>query len=237
MNFRDEGIIISKSQFKEKAYIVKLITKEHGIRAGVININKTNQYVSNAGNYVDFFWQARLAEHLGSAKCELIKNYNSQILMNKTLLYAFNSIVSLIIHSFHEQQACTNMFIKFKRYIQETTISFCFRKYFQLEADILSEAGYAMRLDSCIVTGSKDNLCYVSPKSASAVSFLSGNKYQDKLLNMPSFLHNQAQEIDLLQQTQALYLTGYFFKKHIFINKEIPKSRELFANHIASMLQ
>ncbi|PCJ23840.1 MAG: DNA repair protein RecO, partial [Rickettsiales bacterium] len=36
MNFRDQGIIISKNAFKEKTYILTIFTESHGIYSGVL---------------------------------------------------------------------------------------------------------------------------------------------------------------------------------------------------------
>ena len=60
--------------------------------------------------------------------------------------------------------------------------------YVRYEAGLLEELGYGLDLSACAVSGTRDNLCYVSPKSARAVSAESGAPYKDKLLPLPQFL-------------------------------------------------
>ena len=92
MNFRDQGIIISKKPLKERSYIVTIFTENHGIYSGVLTqyTKKTGDSLAE-GNLVDFFWNARLHEHIGSVKAELIKSYSSHLLMNKTKSERFES--------------------------------------------------------------------------------------------------------------------------------------------------
>ena len=79
MNFRDKGIIISKKMLKERSYIITVFTEKHGIYSGVLKqySKKTGDSLSE-GNLIDFFWNARLHEHIGSAKAELIKSYTEK---------------------------------------------------------------------------------------------------------------------------------------------------------------
>ena len=85
MNFRDRAIIISKKPLKEHNYIITVFTEKHGIYSGVMQqYNKKTGDNLAESNLIDFFWNARLHEHIGSAKAELIKSYNTPIMMNKT---------------------------------------------------------------------------------------------------------------------------------------------------------
>ena len=132
MNFRDQGIIFAKNYFKENTYVVTLFTEKHGLYSGVIKqYGKKNGDVLAESNPVDFFWGARLHEHLGSAKCELIKSYSSFIIQNKTKLYAFNSIVSVIKKAFCEREPHNKFFPKFLNYLdqQKNDQNFSFTDY------------------------------------------------------------------------------------------------------------
>ena len=52
----------------------------------------------------------------------------------------------------------------------------------QFELHLLNELGFGLELDSCAVTGTRDDLIYVSPKSGRAVSRQAGEPWRDKLL-------------------------------------------------------
>ena len=103
MNFKDRGIILSKKFLQDNKYIVTIFTEKHGLYSGVVNkSSKKEGSVLSEGNLVDFLWNARLHEHIGYAKIEPIKSFGAHIITNKTKLYAFNSIVSLLKISFCE---------------------------------------------------------------------------------------------------------------------------------------
>lgn len=232
MNFRDQGIIISKTPLKENYSIVTVFTANHGIYSGTLRqYSKKNGDVLAVGNLVDFFWQARLHEHLGSAKAELIKPYNGLLISDKTKLYAFNSVVCILKSAFCEREPHNNLFPSLLEYLEQMKKSFSFSNYFRLELDILSETGYRLQLEKCAVTGKSDDLFYVSPKSGIAVSKNSGLAYADKLLILPDFNDlNSLTNIDF-----ALKLTGYFLDRYIFNHNDQSSARQIFAKHITTV--
>jgi DNA repair protein RecO (recombination protein O) len=232
MNFRDQAIIISKKPLKERSYILTVFTAKHGIYSGVINqySKKTGDGLSE-GNLIDFFWSARLHEHIGSVKAELIKSYNSHIIMNKTKLYAFNSVIDLLKMAFCEREPHNNLFPALLNFIESFKQDFSFVKYIELELEILAESGYTLQLDRCAVTDSAEDLCYVSPKSGRAVSKNAGADYADKLLKLPKFFISNT-EIDNDAINDAFRLTSYFFERYVFLNKKPPISRVVLMEHL-----
>lgn len=246
MEFRDLGIIIGRNNFSDNASIITLFTEKHGVYSGVVKqYSRRRGNILTEGNLVDFFWAARLHEHLGTAKCELVKSYSSWIIQDKARLYAFNSIACLIRKAFCEREPHNNFFPKFLNYLEllKTSKGFLPTDYIKLELDLLTEAGYGLKLDSCVVTGNRDNLCYVSPKSGQAVSEEVGKPYADKLLPLPRFL--QAGHIATSDQSrspgycapdpetlklytasthddikQGFILTTYFLNRYILHGKE-----------------
>lgn len=227
MNLRDQGIIIAKNSFKENSYVVTLFTENHGLYSGVVKqYGKKNGNILAESNLVDFFWSARLHEHLGSAKCELVKSYSSFIIQDKMKLYAFNSIAALIKKAFCEREPHNQFFPKLLQYLDGLKgASFSFKNYIQLEIDLLAETGYQISLDKCVVTGEIDDLCYVSPKSGQAVSQKVGASYAKKLLALPPFLL-QGSKPSSLEKKQAFNLTSYFLDRYILHGKVL-KEREV----------
>ena len=235
MNFKDRGIILSKSPLKEKSSIVTIFTENHGIYSGVLKqYNKKSGDNLVEGNLVDFFWNARLHEHLGSAKAELIKSYNAYLMINKTKLYAFNSIVSILKASFCEREPHNNLFPKLILFMEKLKEGFAFDEYIKFELEILKESGYQLQLNSCAATGSDKDLIYVSPKSGQAVSRNAGTPYADKLLTLPQFLINNG-TIDFNSINDAFKLTSYFFERYILVNKPNPPARTSFIELMQSM--
>lgn len=231
MNFQDLGIIIAKRSLKENSSIITVFTKNHGLYSGLLREPKRNKgSVYQPGNYIDFFWQARLHEHLGYAKCELIKAYNAVILTDKLKLYAFNSLTCLIKVAFHEREPHNNFFDVLFNYLASLVDNdFSFKNYVDLELAILEEAGYHLDLTSCALTGSYNDLKYVSPKSGKAVSVSAGKPYIGKLLLLPQFMtQSYSGNISSEEVKQAFELITYFFHKSFDIKDSDIEPRRTF---------
>ena len=251
MNFADRGIIIYKTPLKERSHVVTLFTQNHGLYAGVArSTTSKSKKGSNPGivegNLVDFHWQARLHAHLGSAKCELVKSYNSHLMLSKTKLYAFNSLVSLIRCAFCEREPHNSFFPVLLQYMEKANKPFDFRNYIQLELAILQEAGYGLDLSSCTDTGTSENLAYVSPRSGRAVCEASGKPFANKLLPLPQFLlsmnknqldnnenSNPPPPLGAKDIRDALRLTSYFLGRYVYPNRESPQPRRQFIELIS----
>ena len=228
MNFKDLGIILSKTPLKERSSIITIFTEKHGIYSGVLKqYSKKSGDNLVEGNLVDFFWNARLHEHIGSAKAELIKSYNAYLMIDKSKLYAFNSIVSILKASFCEREPHNNLFPQLIKFMDTLKQEFSFKNYIKFELEILKESGCQLQLDSCAATGINEELIYVSPKSGQAVSREAGAPYADKLLKLPRFLINDC-DLDRHSINDAFKLTSYFFERYILIDKPIPMARSIF---------
>ena len=95
------------------------------------------------------------------------------------------------------------------------------------ELGLLAELGFGLTLDRCAATGARENLVYVSPKSACAVSAEAGAPYKEKLLPLPSFLRGAASEPSAQDAIDALTTTGYFIETRILhlASKQLPEAR------------
>jgi DNA repair protein RecO (recombination protein O) len=84
--------------------------------------------------------------------------------------------------------------------------------------------GYGLSLDTCVVTGKKDNLYYVSPKSGMAVSKYVGQSYHDKLFILPQF-YSTREKAKMQDIDNAFKLNEYFINKFLYH----PKSQTISA--------
>jgi DNA repair protein RecO (recombination protein O) len=228
MNISDQGIIISSKAFQETSAILTVFTRENGLQSGIANNIKSskNAHIYLAGNFVDFNWNARLAHHMGSVKCELIKAYGAKIMHSKLRLYATNSILSLIQVALKPHEKYSALFDVFHQYVARGEFSFL--DYIKTELFILQEIGYSLDLSVCASTGTTENLIYVSPKSGKAVSAEAGKPYDDMMLKLPQFLHLEEETLCPMQARDALNLTGYFFRRHVFMGGKETIAREMF---------
>jgi DNA repair protein RecO (recombination protein O) len=243
MHFRDKAIIVDKYLLNENSYIITTITENHGIYAGVVKIPKHKTCSDlEKSNLVDFFWKARMEEHLGTVTIELIKSYSASLMHSKSKLYAFNALASLVKACFYERQPHPVLFKAISDFLAGMKYGFSIARYIQLELIILAQAGYLLTLDKCGVSGVKDDLCYVSPRSGKAISAEIGAPYAEKLLTLPNYvthiasnlynLSTQDHQLTLTEIRDSFKLTSYFFQRYLFHNKPLPKERQDLISHL-----
>ncbi len=230
MKISDCGIIVSKRLFEENGGIITVFTKEHGLCSGIVKnlYSGKGTSVYQIGNFVDFTWNARLSTHVGTVKCEVIRSYISQIIYNKTKLYALNSILDIVTSSLKPHEKYPDLFDHIHGYITGLVGGdFSFLSYIKAELYLLNQVGYSLDLSKCAVNQLAENLSYVSPKSGKAVSEEAGAPYASQMLPLPSFLTTDTEPLSAEEARAALSLTGYFFKRYVLHNQAEPLSRTM----------
>ena len=99
--------------------------------------------------------------------------------------------------------------------------------FVRFEAGLLEDLGFGLDLSRCAVTGSMDDLVWVSPRTGRAVSREAGGPYADKLLNLPPFMLGAQAGLGQGDVGAGLALTGHFLEQFVFHpqNRPIPPAR------------
>ena len=99
--------------------------------------------------------------------------------------------------------------------------------FVRFEAGLLEELGFGLDLSRCAVTGSVDDLIYVSPKTGRAVSRDAGEPYRERLLALPPFLLGSQGGLGEGDVAAGLALTGHFLEQFVFgpLNRPLPPAR------------
>lgn len=238
MNWTDKAIILSTFKHSETSGIATMLTFERGIHKGYVRglKSKKNCGIYQTGNEVQASWQGRLSEHLGNYSCETIKHNAVFLLTNPQKLLALSAICSIIEQTLPERESQFEIYCYLEKFIEILKNNNDWQKnYVIFELKLLEYLGYGLDLSSCVATGCIDNLAYVSPKSARAVSLDAGKAYHSKLLILPDFIkNNQISEISTSDIKNGLNLCGYFLDKFAFkpYNRKIPNSRIRLAKAI-----
>jgi len=191
MHWNDTAIILSARKHGETSAVVRLFVREHGVYAGVVRgaHSKANRGVIQPGNIVNATWQARLSEHLGSFKCELLEANAAHIMQDAARLAALTSACTVLESSLPERHPYARLYGIFHLFLTTLREDKNWpEEYVRLEMELLAEAGFGLDLTKCAATGTTDDLIYVSPKSGRAVSRDAGEPYKEKLLALPGFL-------------------------------------------------
>jgi DNA repair protein RecO (recombination protein O) len=231
MNWTDTAIVLSTRKYGENSVLARLLTSDHGVCGGVIRgaHAKANRGILQPGNVVSATWQARLSEHLGSFKTELLEAHAARVMADAGRISALSSACTLLEMALPERHPYPRMFTIFHNFLKILADDGAWPEaYVRMELDLLAESGFGLDLRTCAATGATENLIYVSPKSGRAVSMDAGEPYKDKMLPLPGFLlpssPNTAAGAEILA---GMHLTGYFLEHWLFVphGKILPAAR------------
>jgi DNA repair protein RecO (recombination protein O) len=236
MEWTDEGIVLSARKHGETSAIVSLLTREHGVHAGLVRggVSKTRRGMLQPGNQVQAVWRARLAEHLGSYTCELIHAHAATVLDDPARLAALSSACALAEAALAEREAHGALYDGLLVLLGALEEEGWPTVYVKWEVGLLAEAGFGLDLSRCAATGRNDQLAYVSPKSGRAVSISAGEPYKKTLLPLPPFLVTPGAIGDAGQIADGLRLTGFFLERHVFAphGRQMPAARLRLAGRL-----
>jgi DNA repair protein RecO (recombination protein O) len=86
---------------------------------------------------------------------------------------------------------------------------------------LLAELGFGLDLESCVVSGSNDDLVAVSPRSGRAVSAAEAEPYAGKLLPLPRFVRAGG-SASWEEIAEGLDLTGHFLERDVLSDRARP---------------
>ena len=220
MNWVDDGIFLGGRKFGESSSIISVLTRENGRHLGLVHggTGKRLRPVLQIGNILRCEWNARLEESLGKFRLEMLKPLAACVLEQPLQLSGMGSVCCLLEQLLPERDRCPHLFEQTKDLLDSFVSSQNYMdKYIFWELDFLVELGFGLNLDSCVVTGIKNDLPWVSPKSGCAVSRQAGAKYAKNLLMLPAFMINRSPGTTA-EICNGLKLTGYFLSKVANIN-------------------
>lgn len=215
MEWRDTGMILNVRPHGETAAILEVLTERHGRHAGVVQggTSRKKTPILQPGNQVEVEWRARLEEHIGSYRVELLQS-RTAVLSDRRALAAMGSVTALLSFALPERMELPGVYAPTLALVDRllTSDDSWLSDYARWEMTVLEELGYGLDLSACAASGVTDDLIYVSPKSGRAVSRAAGAPYADKLLPLPEFLsaHEDAAPD---QVVAALTMTGYFWDR------------------------
>ena len=238
MEWHDTGFVVAARRHGESAVIVELLTRDHGVRAAYVPGGGSRRAKPRLqiGSRVLVDYRARTAEQLGSAKLEPMGEGPAVLFDDRLALAGLAAAaavtlgalperephpqvfeaVSALLHAFAEVEAWPAVLVRF-------------------EAGLLAQLGFGLDLARCAVTGSAENLVWVSPRSGRAVSGVAGAPYEDRLLPLPAFLLSERASLEPGDIGAGLALTGHFLEAVVFaaLQKPLPPARKWLVDRLA----
>lgn len=236
MQWKEVGIILHVRPFSENARIVTFFNKSLGKTSAIL---KNTKLTIQAGDVCDLFWKGKSAEQLGTVKSEIIFSPFCHSFQEPIKIFAIDSACAMCMNGLYFSAPHEKLFIALMNLLLSINKDDWIERYVFFEMSLLSEVGYGLDLSKCAVTGVKEGLCYVSPKTGCAVTEEVGLAYKDKLFVLPQFMvsemvheNKKTTKYDIFC---ALNITEHFLKAYFYgINKkELPLSRRFLADSVA----
>jgi len=233
MEWRAEGILLSVRKHGESAAIIETLTAGHGRHAGLVHGGASRRHAPTLqpGNQLSLTWRGRLAENLGTyTTAELVRSRAGMVLSDREALATLDSTRALLTALLPERATMPDLYTGTLALLDVLDEPDARRLgYAKWELLLLSELGLALDLRRCAVTGSREGLAYVSPKSGRAVTAETGAEYADRLLPLPPFLTTAGLVPDRAALARAMTMTGYFLETWAIQNsldRPMPPARE-----------
>ena len=227
MEWRDEGVLIATRLHGETSAIIQVFTAAHGRHAGVVRGGASRRMAAmlQPGSQLQVAWSARLEQHLGHFVVEPIAS-RAAIMSDRLALAALNAVAALLHLALAERDPHPALWVKTVALLDLLIAGDWPAAYLRWELALLEELGFGLDLSKCAVTGSREDLAFVSPRSGRAVSRTAAGDWAARLLPLPPSLLGQgpASRQDL---AQGLALTGHFLNRglqSVLFDKPLPEA-------------
>lgn len=230
MDWQDTGTILSSRPHGETSVIIDAFTAQHGRHSGVVRggISRKISATLQPGTLVTLNWRARLDQHIGAFTVEPLKS-RASVLSDRLALAGQNSVCALLGFALAEREPHPMLYSLTDPLFDamaEAAKGWT-QRYMQWELMLLEEMGYGLDLRSCAVTGARDDLAFVSPKTGHAVSRKGAGDWADRLLPLPEGMQGQG-GASTTEVVQGLRITGHFLAKAAMETRALPSARQRF---------
>jgi len=240
MEWDDEAVVLSARILGESSAVLSALTRTHGRHAGLVRGggSRRGRGLLQPGNRVSCRWRARSAEHLGTFACELITATAPSVLDDAARLAAVVSACAVLDATLPERElvaAQHDGLLALLRAVEEDAA--WPSVYVRWEVALLADLGFGLDLAACAVTGAREGLAFVSPRTGRAVCAAAAAPWQQRLLVLPAFLTRGAAPAGSDEIIAGLALTGHFLRRCVFAehDRDLPAARRRLPGVIARL--
>lgn len=241
MEWQAPAVVLEARPHGESGAVVTLLTEEHGRHAGLAKggASRAQAPVWQPGNLVEAKWVARLADQLGALSGEMVHAAAALAMEDPLSLAVLRAATAVADGALPEREPHPRVFRGLVALVATLARGgeAALPELVRWEADLLADLGYGLDLARCAVTGTQEELAFVSPRTGRAVSAGAAGEWRDRLLPLPPFLLGQGPSgpADWLA---GLRLTGHFLARDVFgtHNRPLPAAREMLADRVAALV-
>jgi DNA repair protein RecO (recombination protein O) len=216
MDWQDEGVLISMRPHGEASAIIDVFTAAHGRHAGVVRGGASRKMaaVMQPGTQLALTWRARLDDHIGSYTVEPLQS-RAGLLGDRLALSGLNAICAMLRVCLAEREPHPQLWRATMALLAAFEVNPGWPpEYLRWEMLLLDEMGFGLDLGRCAVTGARDDLAFVSPKTGRAVSRGGAGDWVDRLFPLPACLMGQG-EATATELGQGFAITGHFLAREL----------------------
>lgn len=236
MEWQAEGTVLARRPHGESAVILDVLTDLHGRHSGLVpgGASQRRAAMLQPGTRLDLRWRARRDDQLGTFAAEPVR-LRSGLMLDPLALAGLNAICSLLVFTLPERDPHPVLARDTERLLDlmETGADWG-PDYLRWELRLLDEMGFGLDLAACAVTGAREGLAYVSPKSGRAVSREGAGTWADRLLPLPGLLggsgDNRGQGL-----AEGLAITGHFLDSRVaaeLVGRPVPAARQRLVDRL-----
>jgi DNA repair protein RecO (recombination protein O) len=237
LEFEDDAFVLSARAFGETGAIVEVLTATHGKYAAHVAgaASRKMKPFLQAGARVTVRYRARISDQLGAASLEPAGEGPSALFDDALALAGLASAAAVAAGALPEREPHPGAFLGFEALLSALEAEAIWPAiYVRFEAGLLADLGFGLDLSKCAVTGSPDDLTYVSPRTGRAVSADAGAPYKDRLFALPPFLLSSQGGLGEGDVGAGLTITGHFLERFVFaaLNRPLPPARHWLVDRL-----
>ncbi|MHA6767203.1 DNA repair protein RecO [Sphingobium ummariense] len=217
------AIVCAVRAHGEHGGIARLLTPDHGLLPGYVRGGRSRAMrpVLLPGNIVKAEFRARTEEQLAGLTVELAHS-RAPLLAEPLPAAAIDWSCALTAAALPEATPYPALHQALDGVLGAVEAAPAARGWaaalVRYELLLLAELGFGLDLTRCAATGAADDLAFVSPRSAAAISRAGAEGYEDRLLPLPPFLLEGGSG-DWNGIMDGLRLTGFFLERSVLTDR------------------
>lgn len=213
MEWSGEASVMTQRRHGENAVILTVLARDAGLVSGLVpgGASPRRAAMLQPGGRISLRWRARLEDQLGTFSIEPGRA-RPGLIGSADALAGTGAVTALLLFALPERDPHPRLSDATEALLDLMDAGAEWAEaYLQWEMRLLDDLGFGLDLTSCAVTGTREGLAYVSPRSGRAVSAAAAGDWAPKLLPLPAMLGGRGN--GGLQD--ALALTGHFLQSRL----------------------
>lgn len=233
------AIVLDARPLGEGDALATVLTEAQGAHRGLARggTSRARAGIWQRGNVLEARWVARLPEQLGTFTAELVHPGAALAMEDPLALAVLASCCAVAEGALPEREPHPAAFSGLLALIVSLARGAAvLSDTVRWEATVLAELGYGLDLSRCAVTGVRQGLAWVSPRTGRAVTDTAAGDWRPRMLRLPGFLAGSA-AADAADWRDGLGLTGHFLARDVFgiLHRPLPAARQRLHDRVAAM--